>query len=104
VDLGPIHGHTKGSIQKLTIVTDTIVKDDDSKAVTELQAHRKGGDDKFQIKVVFADLDDKTKDLIDTKLKTGVAYTAHIEKLEDDWKLLKLRKTGAENGDKNRDD
>jgi hypothetical protein len=84
VDIGPIHAHTKGSIQKLRIVIDTIVKDDDSKAVTKLHAHRKGGDDKFQIKVVFADLDDKTKDLIKTTLKTGVTYKAHIEKLEDD--------------------
>ena len=92
VDVGPIHAHTKGSTQELKIVIDTIVKDDAGKAVTKLHAHRKDGDDKFEIKVKYSDLDDKTKDLIETTLKTGVSFKAHLEKLESDWKLLKLRK------------
>ena len=92
VDVGPVHAHTKGSTEELKIVIDTIVKDDDGKAVIKLHAHRKGGDDTFQIKVVLADLDDTTTDLVKTTLKTGVSYKAHLEKLEDNWKLLKLRK------------
>jgi hypothetical protein len=93
VDAGPIHAHTKGSTEELKIVIDTIAKDDAGKAVTKLHAHREGGDDKFEIKVKYSDLDDKTKDLIETTLKTGVIYKAHLEKLDDDWKLLKLRKS-----------
>jgi len=92
VDAGPVHMHTKGSTEELKIVIDKIVKDDDGKAVTKLHGHRKDGEDAFKIKVVFADLDDKTKELIETKLKTGATYKASLEKLEDDWKLLKLRK------------
>ena len=92
VDVGPVHAHTKGSTQELKIVIDTIVKDDNSKAVIKFIAHRKDGEDKFQIKVAYSDLDDKTKDLIETTLATGVSYNAHLEKLEDNWKLLKLRK------------
>jgi len=99
VDIGPIHAHTKGSTEELKIVIDTIDKDDDGKVVTKLHAHRKDGEDKFKIKVVLADLDDKTKDLIKTKLKTGVTYKATIEKLEDDWKLLKLRKSADQSED-----
>ena len=61
-----------------------------------LLAHRKGGDDTFQIKVVFADLDKETTELVKTKLKTDVIYKAHLEKLEDDWKLLKLRENSED--------
>jgi hypothetical protein len=91
VDVGPVHMHTEGSTQELKLVVDTIVKDDGGKAVTRLFAHRKGGDDKFEIKVVSADLDNATMNLVQTALKTGTIYKAHLEKLEDDWKLLKLR-------------
>lgn len=93
VDIGPVHVHTKGSIQKLKIVVDTIVKDDDGKAVTKLHAHRKNGDDKFEIKIVYADLDKDTTDLVKNSLKTGVIYKANLEKLEDNWKLLMLTKS-----------
>ena len=34
LDVGPIHSHTKGSTEELKLIIDTIVKDDDSKAVT----------------------------------------------------------------------
>jgi hypothetical protein len=91
VDIGPVHAHTAGSTQELKIVIDTIVKDDNSKAVIKLHAHRTDGEDKFQIRVAFSDLDDRTKELIETTLKTGISYRAHLEKLEDNWKLLKLR-------------
>jgi hypothetical protein len=91
VDIGPVHAHTKGATEELKIVVDTIVTDDVSKAVTKLLAHRTDGEDKFQIRVAFPDLDNKTKELIETTLKTGVSYKAHLEKLEDNWKLLKLR-------------
>ncbi len=92
IDVGPVHAHTKGATQELKLIIDTVVKDDDSKVVTKLFAHRKDGEDKFEIKVVFADVDVKTTDLIKEPLKTGVIYKAHIEKLEDNWKLLQLRK------------
>jgi hypothetical protein len=91
VDIGPVHAHTKGSTEELKIVIDTIVTDEVSKAVTKLHAHRTDGEDKFQIRVSFSDLDDKTKALIEGTLKTGFSYKAHLEKLEDNWKLLKLR-------------
>jgi hypothetical protein len=93
VDVGPVHAHTKGSTEELKIVIDTVVTDPDSKAVTKIFARRKDGDDKFEIRVVYADLDDETKDLIKATLKTGGTYKAHIEKLDTDWKLLKLRKS-----------
>ena len=96
VDVGPVHAHTKGSTEELKIVIETIVKDDDGKAVTKLHARRKGGDDTFKIKVVLADLDKETKELLETTLKTGAVYKAHLEKLEDNWKLLKLRKSDEE--------
>jgi len=94
VDVGPVHVHSKGATQDLKIIIDTIVKGDDSKAVTKLHAHRKGDSDaKFEIKVASADLDKETQELIKTTLTTGVIYKAHIEKLEDNWKLLMLRKS-----------
>jgi hypothetical protein len=93
VDVGPVHAHTKGSTEELKLVIDTIVKDDAGKVVTKLYAHRKDGDDKFEIKVMSADLDNETKDLIKDTLKAGVTYKANLEKLDDDWKLLKLRKS-----------
>ena len=93
VDVGPVHAHTAGSTEELKLVVDSIGKDEDGKAVVKLFAHRKGGDDKFQIKVVFADLDNETKDFIKAGLKEGGVYKAHIEKLDDNWKLLQLRKS-----------
>ena len=96
VDIGPVHEHTKGSAEELKIVVDDIVTDADSKTLTKIYAHRKGGDDKFKINIVSKDLDDTTKDLIKDTLKKGVSYKAHLEKLEDDWKLLKLRKNDSD--------
>ena len=80
----------------MKIVVDKIIIDDASKAVTKLFAHRKGGNDKFEIKVASEDLDKETKELIKDTLKEGARYKAHLEKLEDDWKLLKLRKDDEE--------
>lgn len=91
LDVGPVHVHTKGSTQQLKLIVDTIVKDKDGDAVIKLHAHRNGGDDKFEIKIVLSDLDDTSKNLLRNTLKTGVIYDAHLEKLENDWKLLKLR-------------
>ena len=95
LDVGPVHMHgTKvvvGDTTDLKIVVDTIVVDPDSKAVTRLHAHRKGDtDDKFDIKVVTGDLDDKSRDLVKV-LKTDIIYNMRLEKRDDNWKLLKVR-------------
>lgn len=91
LDVGPVHTHTKGSTEELKLVIDSITKDEDTKAVTKLIGHRKGSDDTFKIKVVPADLDETTLKLIKTKLKEDAVFKAVLEKLEENWKLLKLR-------------
>jgi len=103
VDVGPVHVHTgevvvvhehsKGDSYEVKIVVDKIVRDEDTKAVRKIIAHRKGdADDKFEIKVASEDLDDDSKDLVANKLKTDVIYKTRILKLEDNWKLLTIRK------------
>jgi hypothetical protein len=93
VDVGPVHVHSTGATQSLKIVIDTIVKDDDTKAVVRIHAHRKGdSDDKFQIKVSMADLDDESKTLIKEKLKADLTFKIQMEKLDENWKLTSIRK------------
>jgi hypothetical protein len=102
VDVGPVHVHTElpsvhvyttGSTENVKLVVDSIVKDDDTKAVIKIRAHRKGDtDDTFQIRVSIADLDDDSKDLIKHKLETDVSYKVRMEKLDEHWKLLSIRK------------
>ena len=102
VDVGPVHVHTElptvhvyttGTTESLKVVIDTIVKDDETKSVVRILAHRKGdSDDKFQIKVFMSDLDDDSKDLIRHKLEADVIYKVRMEKLEEHWKLLSIRK------------
>ncbi len=97
VDVGPVHVHgTKvkvGSTIELRIEIDKITKDEDKEdRVKRLKAHRKGdSDDEFLIKVSYADLDDDSKDLL-KKVKTDTIYKVRLEKADDDWKLLKIRK------------
>jgi hypothetical protein len=96
VDIGPVHLHGAkvkvGSTIDLTIVPDKISRDeDDHDRVRNIKAHRKGdADDKFITRVVWADLDDKSKEVL-KKLSTETAYEATLEKLDDDWQLLKIR-------------
>ena len=103
VDVGPVHIHgTKvkvGSTIELKIIADKIVKDEDEKdRVRRINAHRKGdSDDKFDIKVVWADLDDDSKAIL-KKLEKDTIYVMKLEKLDEDWKLLKVSK------DKDKDD
>jgi hypothetical protein len=89
VDQRPVHIHTQGSIEILKLVVDRIVRDADGR-VTQILAHRNEGGGKFAITVAFEGIDNKTGDLVETALRTGVMYRAHIEKLDSDWKLLKL--------------
>jgi len=96
VDVGPVHVHGThvkvGDSTDLKIVIDKIVTDEDDKdRVRKLEAHRKGDeDDKFKIKVVWADLDDDSKALL-KKAKSDVVYKMKIEKMDDEWKLVKIR-------------
>jgi hypothetical protein len=96
VDVGPVHIHGThvkvGDSTDLKIVVDKVVVDDDDKErVRKLEAHRKGDEeDKFKIKVVWSELDDDSKALL-KKAKTDVVYKMKIEKLDDDWKLVKIR-------------
>jgi hypothetical protein len=102
VDVGPVHVHTElpsvhvyktGTTESLKLVIDSIVKDEDNKAVIKIHAHRKGdSDDKFQIRVSIADLDDDSRDLIKHKLEVDVVYKVRMEKLDEHWKLLSIRK------------
>jgi hypothetical protein len=98
IDIGPVHVHgTKvkvGNTIDLKIVADSITKDDDK--VTKIKAHRKGDDDdQFSVKVVWKELDDKSQELL-KELKEDKIYQAKLEKLDDDWKLLKIRKIDEE--------
>jgi hypothetical protein len=97
VDVGPVHVHgTKvkvGNTIDLKIVPDSLTKDDEEKdRIRTMRAHRKGDDnDNYTIKVVWKDLDDDSKELL-KKVETGNVYKMKIEKQDDDWKLLKIRK------------
>ena len=96
VDVGPVHIHgTKvkvGDDMETKVNVTKIVRDDDEKdRVRRLEGHRKGdSEDKFRIKVVWADLDDESKDVL-KKAKSDTIYKVKIEKLDDDWKLVRVR-------------
>ncbi len=96
VDVGPVHIHgTKvkvGDDMETKVNVTKIVRDDDEKdRVRRLEGHRKGdSEDKFKIKVVWADLDDESKDVL-KKAKSETVYKVKIEKLDDDWKLVRVR-------------
>jgi hypothetical protein len=96
VDIGPVHVHgTKvkvGSSVEFKIVVDKVVQDDDQKdRVRRIKGHRVGSDEKFDIKVAWSDLDDDSKELLG-KAKVDNSYKMKLEKSEDDWRLLKIRK------------
>jgi hypothetical protein len=98
IDIGPVHVHgTKvkvGNTIDLKIVPDSITKEDDK--VTKIKAHRKGDDDdRFTIKVIWKELDDKSQELL-KELKEDKIYQMKLEKTDDDWKLLKVRKIDEE--------
>jgi len=96
LDIGPVHIHgTKVKVGKtidLKIVPDKITRDEDKKdRVTKIKAHRKGGeDDNYLIKVEWSDLDDRSQEIL-KELKEDKAYSMKLEKMDDDWKLLKIR-------------
>lgn len=96
VDIGPVHLHgTKvkvGSDIELKVVPDKIVRDDDEKdRVRKISAHRKGDpEDRLEIKVVWADLGDESKNLL-KKMKPDSVYKMKIEKMDEDWRLVSVR-------------
>ncbi|MFH0939787.1 MAG: hypothetical protein V1899_11005 [Planctomycetota bacterium] len=108
IDIGPIHIHgTKikvGSNIELKIVPDKIVRDEDEKdRVRKINGHRKGDtDDKFDIKVVWNDLDDDSKAVL-KKLEKDTLYVMKLEKLDDDWKLLNISKDKDKKDKKEKD-
>src|SRR5438105_4800792 len=79
VDLGPVHIHgTKvkvGENMDLKIKLTKIARDEDEKdRVRKLDGHRKGDeDDKFHIKVIWADIDDDSRELL-KKAKPDTVY------------------------------
>ena len=97
IDIGPVHVHgTKvkvGNSIELKVEVDKVTKDEDEKdRVRKITGHRKGdSDDKFEIKVVWKELDDDSKELL-KEIKTEKIYKMKLEKMDDDWKLLKIRK------------
>jgi hypothetical protein len=97
IDIGPVHVHgTKvkvGNTIELKVEVDKVTKDEDEKdRVRKLTGHRKGdSDDKFEIKVIWKELDDDSKELL-KEVKTEKIYKMKLEKMDDDWKLLKIRK------------
>jgi len=101
LDIGPVHIHgTKvkvGNTIDLKIVPDKITLDDDKKdQVKRIKAHRKGdNEDNFIIKVEWKDLDDKSQEML-KELKEDKIYQAKLEKMDDDWRLLKIRKVDEE--------
>ncbi len=96
-DLGPVHIHgTKfkvGDTMDMKILVTRIVRDDEEKdRIRKLEGHRKGDDtDGFKMKVVWSDLDDESKELLKAA-KEDTVFNIKVEKLDDDWKLVKIRK------------
>lgn len=96
VDVGPVHIHgTKvkvGDDMEIRVNLTKIARDDDEKdRVRKLEGHRKGDpEDKFRIKVVWADLDDTSRDIL-KKSTTDNIYKIKVEKLDEDWKLIRIR-------------
>jgi len=95
VDVGPVHVHgTKvkvGSTIDLKIIVDKIVMDDDEKdRVKRIKGHRVNSDETFEIKVPWGDQDDRSREVL-KKLKAEKTYEMKLERLDDDWKLQKVR-------------
>jgi hypothetical protein len=97
LDVGPVHVHDTnvkvGSSIDITLVVDKIVRDEEKREhVRRIYAHHKGSeDDKFLVKVDWADLDDRSQEIL-RGAKTDEPYDVSLEKLEDDWKLVKIRR------------
>jgi hypothetical protein len=96
VDVGPVHLHgTKvkvGSTVDLKIIVDKVTMDDDEKErVKRIRGHRLNSDEKFEIKVPWGDQDDRSREIL-KNLKEEKTYEMKLERLDDDWKLQKIRK------------
>lgn len=96
IDVGPVHIHgTKvkvGSTIDLKIIVDKIVTDDEEKdRVKRIKGHRLNSDEKFEIKVPYGDLDDRSREVL-KKLKIDTTYEMKLERVDEDWKLQKVRK------------
>jgi preprotein translocase subunit SecF len=97
IDIGPVHVHgTKvkiGEETTLRIVVDKLKYEEkgDKKELKEIRAHRKGdSDDKFEIKVDKEDLNEDSKEVL-AKIKEDKRYRMTIKKLDEGWRLLKIK-------------
>jgi len=97
IDVGPVHIHgTKvkiGEETTLRIVVDKLKYEEkgDKQELKEIRAHRKGdSDDKFEIKVDKEDLNEDSKEVL-SKIKEDKRYRMTIKKLDEGWRLLKIK-------------
>jgi hypothetical protein len=96
IDIGPVHIHgTKvkvGSTIELKIVVEKIKMHDEEKdRVKTLRGRRKNSDDKYDIKVPWGDLDERSREIL-KKVKEDESYEMKLERMDDDWRLLKIRR------------
>lgn len=101
IDVGPVHVHgTKVKVGEhidLKIVVDRIRFEESDKhkekeKVIKIFGHRKGdSDDKFEIKVDEGDLDEGSVKTL-RHVKEDKRYEMRLKKLDDDWKLDRIRK------------
>ena len=97
IDVGPVHIHgTKvkiGEETTLKIVVDKLKYEEkgDKKELRQIKGHRKGdSDDKFEIKVDKEDLNEDSKEVL-AKIKEDKRYRMTIKKLDEGWRLLKIK-------------
>jgi hypothetical protein len=96
IDVGPVHLHgTKvkvGNTIEVKITVQKITNDDENKdRVRRLSGTRVNSDEKFEIKVPWGDLDDRSQEIL-KDVKADRTYVMKIQKTDDDWKLEKIRK------------
>lgn len=96
IDIGPLHLHgTKvkiGTSMEFKVIPSNVVTDEDDKErVRRVNAVRVNSDEKLDIKVTWADLDDESKSILKS-IKTDSSYKVKLERLVDEWKLLKIRR------------
>ena len=96
-DVGPVHVHGTdvkvGDETTLKIVVDKLKFEEkgDAKVLKEIKGHRKGdSDDKFLIKVSRDELNDSSKEVL-AKIKEDTRYKMTIKKLDEDWRLEKIK-------------
>jgi hypothetical protein len=96
LDVGPVHLHgTKvkvGSSVEVKVTVDKVLSDSEKRdLVTRMEGTRVNSDEKFSIRVPSGDLDDRSVEIL-KEVKSERTYVMKLERAEDDWKLLKIRK------------